>query len=332
MTAHLELLSIGDVDIDIFLRVPRLPRAGEKVRGRLVGFRPGGVAANVAVAGRRLGLRTGVHGIVGDDVHGQLTRTSLEREDVDVTSLVTDPAHPTFLCVVHLDDRGDKALTLAETPAIFPTHAQLDRSALGRSDRVHIAPFDLDVAADAAQSAAAAGASVSVDLEPGSIGTGLDDVADLLANVDVCFVNHHAAQLLADDEDVTRCLAPLHALGPHLVLVTSGAEGALVSDGTRLEQVPAVPVTPVDTTGAGDAFCAAVLHGLTRGHDLLTAVRAGVHAGALACRDVGAQASAPTAAELQASLRQRPEAIGTAAALPEQPSATDLTNHGDPER
>jgi ribokinase len=331
MRSRLELLTIGDVDIDLFLRVPRLPVAGEKVRGHLIGFRPGGVAANVAVAGRRLGLRTGVHGVVGDDIHGQLTRTSLEQEDVDLTSLVTDPVNPTFLCVVHLDDRGDKALTLAETPAIFPTRAQLDHPALGRADRVHIAPFDLDVAADAARSAASAGASVSVDLEPGSIGAGLEDIADLLSNVDVSFVNHHAAQLLVEDDDVSRCLAPLHALGSRLVLVTSGAEGVLVSDGARVEHVPARTVTPVDTTGAGDAFCAAVLHGLTRGHDLQAAVRAGVHAGALACRDVGAQTGFPTAAELEASMRQQPEAIGTLTPS-QRPSTTRLTNDGDPGR
>ncbi|MEX0834538.1 MAG: carbohydrate kinase family protein [Nitriliruptor sp.] len=302
MSDPLELLAVGDVDIDIYLGVPRMPTFGEKVRGQHLGLRPGGVAANVAVAAHRLGLRAGVHGVVGDDEHGRLTRTSLEAEGVDLRSLVVDPTVTTFLCVVHLDDSGEKALTLADTGCLFPTRGQLDVQALRTSERVHVAPFALDNAAVALDLAKAAGARTSIDLEPGSIGRGFPDIEPLLELVDVCFVNHHAAALLAPEGDLHVALAELHARGPELVVLTRGPDGAIVSRGGEAVHVPGIDIEVVDSTGAGDAFCAAFLTALHRGNDPLVAAEAAVVAGALACRGVGAQTAAPTRDQLDAAL------------------------------
>jgi sugar/nucleoside kinase (ribokinase family) len=306
MTEPLELLVVGDVDVDIYLGVPRLPSFGEKVRGRHLGLRPGGVAANVAVAAHRLGLRAGVHGVVGDDEHGRLTRSSLEAEGVDLSSLVVDPSATTFLCVVHLDDSGEKALTLADTGCLFPSREQLNVQALETSAYVHVAPFDLANAAVALGLAKAAGARTSVDLEPGSIGRGFTDIEPLLGNVDVCFINHHAAALLAPGGDLNVSVAELHARGPELVVLTQGSDGALVSRGREAAvHVPGVDIDVADSTGAGDAFCAAFLAELRRGQDPLAAADAAVVAGALACQGVGAQTSAPTRVELDAALTDR---------------------------
>lgn len=307
MTPPLELLVVGDVDVDIYLGVPRLPTFGEKVRGQHLGLRPGGVAANVAVAAQRLGLRAGVHGVVGDDEHGRWTLGALEAEGVDTASLIVDPEATTFLCVVHLDESGEKALTLADTGCLFPRTDQLDASALASSELVHVAPFDLDHAARALELAKGAGARTSVDLEPGSIGRGLRDLEPLLVNVDVCFVNHHAAGLLADDGDLDTVLRELRERGPEIVVLTRGPEGAVVASSERVFPVPGRVVDVVDSTGAGDAFCAAFLHDLRRVGDPVAAARTAVVAGALACRGVGAQSAAPTRDELDAALRdQRP--------------------------
>lgn len=315
--APLDLLVVGDIDVDIYLQVPRLPGVGEKVRGQLVGLRPGGVAANVAVAARRLGLHSGVHGVIGDDEHGHMTRAALEREDVDTRALVVDPTATTFLCVVHLDSSGEKALTLADTGCLFPSREQLDLEALRTSAYVHAAPFDLEVAARAIEVAAAAGAFTSVDLEPGSIGRGRDDLTRLLVNVDLCFVNHHAAQQLSPTGDPHDAIAELHELGPAVVVLTMGDQGATVSDGATVTSVVGVPAQVVDSTGAGDAFCAAFLAAHRAGRTLDRAAREAVTAGALACGGIGAQTAAPTRAELDAFLERRDAAsVETASSDP----------------
>jgi sugar/nucleoside kinase (ribokinase family) len=317
VTNPLELLVIGDVDVDIYLRVPRLPTFGEKIRGEHLGLRPGGVAANVAVAAHRLGLRAGVHGVIGDDEHGRVTRAALEAEGVDLRSLIVDPAATTFLCVVHLDDTGEKALTLADTGCLFPTRDQLDLDAVRASQHVHAAPFDLEVATVALEVARTAGASTSVDLEPGSIGRGFDDLDPLLAHVELCFINHHAAQQLGPGGDPHGALDALHARGPSLVVLTAGADGATVSLHGERVQVPGVATEVVDSTGAGDAFCAAFLATLHAGGDPIDAARAAVVGGALACQGIGAQTASPTRDELDAALtslppRPRPTALDPA--------------------
>jgi ribokinase len=306
MRRPLELLVVGDIDVDIYLRVPRLPTFGEKIRGQHLGLRPGGVAANVAVAAHRLGLRAGVHGVIGDDEHGRVTRAALEAEGVDLRSLIVDPAATTFLCVVHLDDSGEKALTLADTGCLFPTRDQLDLDALRSSEHVHAAPFDLAAATVALEVARSAGARTSVDLEPGSIGRGFADLEPLLGHVEVCFVNHHAAQELSPDGDPHGALDALHAYGPSVVVLTTGADGATVSlEGARV-QIPGVATEVFDSTGAGDAFCAAFLTTLHAGGNAVDAARAAVVGGALACRGIGAQTAAPSRAELDAALTSLP--------------------------
>jgi ribokinase len=84
------------------------------------------------------------------------------------------------------------------------------------------------------------------------------------------------------------------------VVVTLGADGAVVADDRGLTHVAAPEVEPVDTTAAGDAFCGALADATARGEDLVDAVRWAVHAGALAATRLGAQPSLPAADEVRA--------------------------------
>jgi ribokinase len=86
--------------------------------------------------------------------------------------------------------------------------------------------------------------------------------------------------------------------GPAAVVVTLGADGALVVEGGRADRVPAIPVEPVDTTAAGDAFCGALADALVRGEPLGEAARWAVRAAAVACTRPGAQASLPSPEEV----------------------------------
>ncbi len=322
MSGPLDLVVVGDIDVDIFLRVPRLPTAGEKIRGRALGIFPGGVAANVAVAARRLGLRSGVHGVIGDDQHGRLAREALEREGVSLDGLIIDAGATTFFCVVQLDDTGDKALTMADTGCLFPRTEQLDEALLTSARHVHVAPFELAAATEAVTIARRAGGTTSADLEPGSISGGLGPLSPLLAALDVCFVNHHAAHELSPSGDPTDAIAALHAHGPRCVVLTTGAAGTTVSVDGAVTVVPGVPAHVVDTTGAGDAFCAAFLAEWARGQDEISAARAAVMAGALACASIGAQTGAPTRAALSAALAEAaasPSTLGPTPTSPPEP-------------
>jgi ribokinase len=89
-------------------------------------------------------------------------------------------------------------------------------------------------------------------------------------------------------------------LAARAVVVTLGADGALVVEHGQASHVPAVPVTAVDTTAAGDAFCGGLADALATGATLQDAARRAVRVAAAACLHRGAQASLPTPAELRA--------------------------------
>lgn len=127
--------------------------------------------------------------------------------------------------------------------------------------------------------------------------------ADVLAACDPLIVNEHEARVvLGTDAGATpeEWAGALLALGPRSVVVTLGEEGALVADASGATRVPAVKVTAVDTTGAGDSFTAALAWRLGAGESLADSAAYAARVGAVAVTRQGAQASFPTAEEVAA--------------------------------
>lgn len=300
----LDMLGIGDLDVDIYIRVPRLPRRDEKIHGTPAGFFAGGMIGNFCCAASRLGKRVGMHAVVGDDPFGAQTVQGLLDFNVGIGGVKVKPDQQTYFCVIHLDDSGEKALTLARTPMLFPSSNDLDPVLIGTSRVIHLAPFDMAVATEAAEIAQASQVAVSVDLEPGSVSEGLPSVELLLKSTDVCFINEFALATLFGADRIDEGAEHLRGHGPSVVLVTRGSRGltAFTDNGTL--QVPAFAVTVVDSTGAGDAFAAAFLSGWLEGWSLSDAARFACGAGALATRAVGARSSLPTQAEVQSAIKR----------------------------
>jgi ribokinase len=103
-----------------------------------------------------------------------------------------------------------------------------------------------------------------------------------------------------DPDSARQAAAHLHEFGVERLVITLGDQGAYYSQESDGAHVPAYPVAPVDTTGAGDALLAGLAVGLTSGMGLAEAVRFGSAAGALATTRLGAQPSLPTRKEVEA--------------------------------
>lgn len=295
MSEHaFDLVGIGDLDVDIYVRVPRLPGHDEKVHGVPMGIFPGGMVGNVCCAAARLGLRVGMVGVVGEDVFGVQTVAGLDAFGVDTTGVRVRADQQTYFCVVQIDDSGEKALTLARTPAIFPREEDLDPAVIRGARLVHIAPFDVSVAVVAARMAKDAGGLVSVDLEPGTVSEGRAAVARLLEHTDVCVVNDFGLTELLGRGDLRERAEELRRWGPSVVVVTRGARGATAVSADGAVSVPGHRTTTIDTTGAGDAFNAAFLAAWLEGWPLQSAVRLGCAAGAISTRAIGPRSHLPT--------------------------------------
>ena len=279
---------------------------------------PGGAPANVAVGVARLGGDASFIGRVGADPFGRFMAETLSGEGVDIGALRLDPDHRTSTVLVALDDEGERSFTFMVRPSAdqFLTPDELPRFDAGQwLLTCSIALANEPVRTSCLQAMAAikaAGGRVCFDpnLRPevwSNPTEMLPQVRQVIAQADVVKLSIEELQLLSGEDDLAAGLATLS--GTALVLVTRGAAGVVARlDGELLEWV-GQRVTPLDTTGAGDAFVAGLLAALAGRSSLptlaeLPAILAQAHGcGALATTAKGAMTALPTRSELDAFLR-----------------------------
>ncbi|GAA2611263.1 ribokinase [Actinomadura fulvescens] len=283
---------MGSVNADLVVSVDRRPAPGETVLGSDLATYPGGKGANQAVAAARLGARTAILGRIGDDGHGDLLRAALSEAGVDLGHLLVTPG-PSGVALITLDPDGDNSIIVSPGANARLAPSDVDAELLSAAVVSFQLEIPLPTVEAAARAADAGGARVVLNLSPARA---VPD--DLLALCDPLVVNEHeAAYLLGAGDEPEAMATALLARGPRSVVITLGAEGALTADATGVTAVPSPKVEAVDTTGAGDAFTAALCLRLARGDTLADAARYAVRVGAAAVRKPGAQSSYPATDE-----------------------------------
>ena len=279
---------------------------------------PGGAPANVAVGVARLGGESAFIGRVGGDPFGRFMAETLVAEGVDTRHLIQDSAHRTSTVLVELDETGERSFTFMVRPSAdqFLQPADLPLFAAGQwLLTCSIALANEPVRSSCLQAMAAikaAGGRVCFDpnLRPevwGNPAEMLPVVREAMALADVVKLSVEELQLLSGLDDLAAGLATI--AGPALLLVTRGAAGVVARLGGELLEWVGPKVTPIDTTGAGDAFVAGLLAALAREERLptfseLPAILAQAHGcGALATTAKGAMTALPSRTELDEFLR-----------------------------
>ncbi|MET7420229.1 ribokinase [Dactylosporangium sp. NPDC005555] len=287
------VLVVGAVNVDLVIETPRIAAPGETVIAARSSTGHGGKGGNQAVAVARLGGAVRLAARVGAGFDpGSLP---------GVDAAVVRDAAPTGLAVVLVAADGENAITVVPgaNANLSPADVTLPTGPPG----VLLASLEvpLDTVAAAARLARAAGWTVVVNPAPA-----VQLPPSLLEDVDVLVPNEHELAVLGAPAD-------LLAAGVGAVVVTLGAAGCRVHRAGGTVDVPAHPVRAVDTTGAGDAFCAALAWALDTDRSLEEAVRLACVAGALATRAVGARTALPTAADLTDGAAARSGGDGRAA-------------------
>lgn len=293
---------VGSVNLDIVVPVARHPRVGETVLGGDHYRAPGGKGANQAVACARLGAATRFVGCIGDDDAGVELRRALIDNDVEVTNLVTLEDTPSGIALIVVDERGENTIVVSPGANERLTAAHIDAAALGSSAAV-LLQLEVPVATVAAAAAAAKGLVV---LNPAPATT---LPPELLDRTDLLVPNRSELAILAGAEreattiDEVADLARL-VVGSSLLVVTLGSDGALIVDGGEVRHVPAPSVTAIDTTAAGDSFCAALTVAIAEGARLEAAVEWATSVAAVTVTRKGAQPSLPKRGELEHQLER----------------------------
>lgn len=294
-----EIVVVGSANLDLVVEVDQIPAVGETVMGGDLHRIPGGKGANQAVAAARLGRAVAMIGRLGADEGGEILRSALDADGVETSRLLTTDGIPNGVALIAVGSDGDNAIVVSP----------------GANARV--TPDDVEAAAETLEGAAATLLQLEIPLDAviaaahAARGTVILNPApappeplpaDLLAHVDVLVPNQTELATLAGhdgpvDAEIAATLAP--RLPSRAVVVTLGAEGALVIENGTATHVPAPVVTPVDTTAAGDSFCGALADALVRGESLVDAARWAVRVGAATTQRPGAQPSLPTPTEVE---------------------------------
>ncbi len=317
--ADLDLLVLGDVNPDLVLSDATMAVAFGQAETLVddAELTIGGSGAIMACAAARLGMRTALAGVVGDDQFGAFMVREVSARGVDVSGVVVSGEVRTGLTVV-LTRPGDRAILTYPGAIAAMTAARVDAGLLARARHVHVASYFLQTGlapglAEVLRTARAGGATTSVDPNWDPAGSWDAGLRALLGQIDVLLPNAVEACRIAgapaapDGSDVERAAAVLAAAGP-LVAVKLGGDGALAvpAGGGPVVRVsaPSDAVKPVDAVGAGDTFDAGLLAGLLAGEPLEEALALACASGTLSIRAAGGTSGQPTLAEARAISRR----------------------------
>jgi ribokinase len=274
---------VGSINLDLVVAVDRHPGPGETVVGGDCRQFPGGKGANQAVAAARLGAKVAMVGRVGADAQGAWLREGLWTEGVEVEYVRQDRQAPTGVAMIAVDARGENTIVVSPgANARVDARDVADAREVVRAAEVVLVQHEVPQEAVAAAIATAGG---TVVLNPAP-------ARGLAAPVDVLVPNRGELETLAGGRgDPVTLARSITAAGA--VVVTLGAEGAIVVEGDRGERVRAPQVEVVDTTGAGDAFCGALAEALAGGATVVEAARWAVRVAAASVTRPGAQGGLP---------------------------------------
>jgi ribokinase len=298
---------VGSANVDLTFRMARLPSVGETVAAQSLETDFGGKGANQAVMAALAGASVSLVARVGADPFARQIIDNLLAHRVNVDHVATDAVRPTGVAAIFVDDAARNSIAVAPgaNAGLAVEHVTVAADVI-RAAKVLLCQLETPAEASLEAFRIARAAGVLTILNPAPARPLPDE---LLRLTDLCVPNETEAGLLTGEatESTEGAVKAAHALrsgGAQRVIVTLGARGCLIDDGSHTETVPAPTVAAVDPTGAGDAFLGVLAATLARKLSLREAVHRATAAAALSVTRPGAQASFPTMAELAAMFKR----------------------------
>ncbi|MEO6921637.1 MAG: ribokinase [Collimonas sp.] len=303
------IVIIGSINMDLVLRVPRMPHPGETLSGGQFRTIPGGKGANQAVACARLSadsVKVAMIACLGDDAFGTELRAALHNDGINHQHVRTMSGMASGVASIMVDASGQNSIVLAAgaNDALSPEHIDAARALIEQA-RIVVLQLETPLATvrHAIKLAHALGKTVVLNPAPAQALP-----ADLLAQVEYLIPNEIEAAMLAglpeasldNDAAIDAAVATLRANGSANVLVTLGSKGVYAALASGAEHFPAQPTKAIDTTAAGDTFIGGFVAALAEGRSESDAIAFGQRAAAISVARIGAQTSIPYRHELEA--------------------------------
>ena len=302
------IVVIGSINMDLVLRVPRMPLPGETLTGGAFRTIPGGKGANQAVACARMsgkveagGQQVAMVACVGDDAFGTTLRSALVGDGIIDSHITTLPGVASGIASILVDDNGQNSIVIAggANDLLSPAHIDAAQGLIEQADIVVLQlETPMDTVVHAIKLARSLGKTVVLNPAPAA---SLPD--GLLELVDYLIPNEIEAAMLAgvspeSASDIAALAGALQKRGSDNVIITLGSKGVHAALYGGDATFPAEAVQAVDTTAAGDTFIGGFVAGLASGMDEAESIAQGQRAAAWSVTKPGAQTSIPFLHEL----------------------------------
>lgn len=293
-----DILVIGSINADLVVRVPRFPAPGETLQGSDLVTIPGGKGANQAVAAARLGADVAMIGRVGADSFGASLIENLKQNHVDASRVTRDASAATGTAIIAVDSHGQNSIVLSPGANANVKPADVEPASFSDAKLLLLQlEIPTETVLHAARLARQNGLRVLLNPAPAK-----EIPGELIALADFILPNETELSLLtgkpvSDEKSAETAARSLVTREAQTVIVTLGANGALIVNKDGARHIPPFKVNVVDTTAAGDAFIGGLTIALLDGQSLEDAVQYASACGALAVTKFGAQPSLPTADE-----------------------------------
>ena len=304
-----KILLVGSANMDLSLNMYEVPAAGETVMDDGgVAYTPGGKGANSAIAFARLGADTVFCTKLGRDMHGQKLFEFYKSQGINTSHIMVDPDAPTgFAAVLKESKNGqNRIIVYPGANANLSTENVMEAFKSG-PDALYLGfeiPFG--IVQTAARIAAAKGIPIFVDAAPASedFPLGALPALEVFSPNESETLTYTGIMPIGAESSLRAALELYKRVKTKYIVIKQGERGAFVYDGKRYYMIPAMKAgQTVDTTAAGDTFTAAMTLEYLRSKDIVSAVKYGCAAGAIAVTRRGASTSVPTAAEVETCIK-----------------------------
>jgi len=296
---------VGSTNTDLVIMTPRLPGAGETVKGSNFQIFPGGKGANQAVAAVRLGAEVNFITKIGRDDFGKKALENFQKEGIKTDHILVDDHHPSGMALIEVDQQGQNRIVISPgandnlvIDDIKPIQAIIEKS------DVILLQLEIPIATVGYVMEIGARSGSIIILNPAPA----DQIPiEFFKNISFITPNQTEAALLTG---LTTCKnneisSWLREQGVDTVIITQGEKGAYFNSGFDEGEVAGFKVKAIDTTAAGDAFNAGLGVAIAEGHPIRAAIRFANACGALAVTKMGAQSSLPSRVEIENFLKNQ---------------------------
>jgi ribokinase len=295
-----DVVGFGALNLDKLFKVNMI--AKEEEEGAVLDFKEsaGGSAANTVVGLSRLELKTGFIGKVASDREGKMLLDDFRKEGVDINGISVSERGRSGTVMGFIDPKGDRALYVDPGVNDQIEFKDINLDYVSNTKFLHLSSFVGEKPFKAQKQLIDQLSSVKISFDPGAIYArkGLNAIKPIIKKSYVMFPNGIEVKMLTG-QDYREGATTFIKLGAGLVAVKLGKRGCYVTDGKENHLVEAYRVKAVDTTGAGDAFCAGFLYGLIKRKDLYECGRLGNFVASRCISKMGARTGLPKLEDLK---------------------------------